>query len=63
MSENKTKLKVINNEKLREKEFNNDKIKKHKTEMYQTNPFYERLIKFSNEQKHRKFSVEDLLKW
>ena len=63
MSENKTKLKVISNEKLQEKEFKNDKIKKHKTEMYQTNPFYERLIKFSNEQKHRKFSVEDLLKW
>lgn len=63
MSENKTKLKVISNEKLREKEFNNDKIEKHKTKMYQTNPFYERLIKFSNEQKHRKFSIEDLLKW
>ena len=31
MSENKTKLKVISNEKLQEKEFNNDKIKKHKT--------------------------------
>ena len=62
MSENKTKLKVISNEKLRKKEFNN-KIEKHKAEMYQTNPFYERLVKFSNEQKHRKFSVEDLLKW
>ena len=30
---------------------------------YQTNPFYERLVKFSNEKSRKKFTVEDLLKW
>jgi len=31
--------------------------------MYHTNPMYEKLLKFNMEQKRKRFTVEDLLKW
>ena len=34
---------------------------KEKTKYYHTNPFYEKLVKFANEERKR-FSVEDLLR-
>ena len=30
---------------------------------YHTNPMYEKLLKFKEEQKKKRFTVEDLLKW
>ena len=30
---------------------------------YHTNPMYEKLLKFREEQKKKRFTVEDLLKW
>lgn len=30
---------------------------------YTTNPMYEKLVKFKLEQKRKRFTVEDLLKW
>ena len=29
---------------------------------YQTNPFYERLVKFANDKQRKRFTVEDLLR-
>ncbi len=34
---------------------------KERTKSYHTNPFYERLVKFANDEK-RRFTVEDLLR-
>ena len=30
---------------------------------YHTNPMYEKLLKFKDDQKKKRFTVEDLLKW
>ena len=30
---------------------------------YHTNPMYEKLLKYKEEQKKKRFTVEDLLKW
>jgi len=30
---------------------------------YHTNPMYEKLLQFKEEQKRKRFTVEDLLKW
>lgn len=30
---------------------------------YHTNPMYEKLLKYKEEQKRKRFTVEDLLKW
>ena len=30
---------------------------------YHTNPIYEKLLKYKEEQKKKRFTVEDLLKW
>ena len=30
---------------------------------YHTNPMYEKLLKFKEDQKKKRFTVEDLLKW
>ena len=49
---------VITNE-----NFENETGFKEKHKSYQTNPLTEKLMKFTNSEGGRKFSVEDLLKW
>ena len=65
MAERERRFTVISNdnlEKEREKEL--DYYKKERVRAYQTNPLREKLVKFTNEQqKGRRFSIEDLLKW
>lgn len=52
------KFTVISNE-----NFENETGFKEKHKSYQTDPLREKFVKFVNEEKKRKFSVEDLLKW
>lgn len=55
-TENKSKFTVITNKSLESNVVTNP------TEGYHTNPMYEKLVKFTND-KQRRFTVEDLLKW
>lgn len=40
-----------------------DNVKYRDTSEYQTNPMYEKLLKFRQVQQKKRFTVEDLLKW
>lgn len=55
-TENKSKFTVITNNYLESKRVTKP------IEDYHTNPMYEKLLKFTNDKK-RRFTVEDLLKW
>lgn len=57
-TDEKKRFTVISNENFGKK---TDSEERHKS--YQTDPLRERFVKFVNEEKKRKFSVEDLLKW
>lgn len=57
-TENRSRFSVITNKDIEEVS-----IKKEPSSSYQTNPFYERLVKFSNDANRKRFTVEDLLKW
>ncbi len=54
-NEQKSRFTVITNTELE------NKSKPEKTKYYHTNPFYEKLVKFANEER-RRFTVEDLLR-
>jgi len=53
-------IRVITNEKL--KDIAPPDVGK-KEQSYHTNPLYKKLLQYREEQKHKRFSVEDLLKW
>lgn len=56
----KSRFSVITNTELQDK----NKLEKFNDDIYQSNPIYEKLLKFRNlqEQQKKKFSVEDLFK-
>lgn len=56
--EKKSKFTVISNNNMD----NRSKQKPEKVTGFQTNPFYERLVKFSNDKQRKRFTVEDLLR-
>ena len=56
--EKKSKFTVITNKDLD----NKVKPKPEPTSGYQTNPFYERLVKFANDKQRKRFTIEDLLR-
>lgn len=56
--EERKRFTVITNE-----NYEDDIGVKEKHKSYQTNPLTEKLMKFTNNEAGRKFSIEDLLKW
>ena len=58
-TENETKFKVIKNATLD----TGEQRVTNPMESHNSNPYYEKLLKFSQEQERKRFSVEDLLKW
>ena len=58
--EKKSKFTVITNRELDNQV--KPKPEPNKVQGYQTNPFYERLVKFSNDKHRKRFSIEDLLR-
>ena len=57
-SNERKRFTVITNE-----NFENSTEFREKHKSYQTNPLTEKLMKFTNNEGGRKFSIEDLLKW
>lgn len=57
MDKKKSKFTVISNDLD-----NQVKPKPEPVRGYQTNPFYERLVKFANDKHRKRFTVEDLLR-
>ena len=62
MTEQNRKFTVISNTEtpIKEKE---KSTTTHPDSGYHTNPMYEKLLKYKEEQKKKRFTVEDLLKW
>ena len=58
MDEKKSRFTVISNNNLD----NQVKPKPEPVQGYQTNPFYERLVKFANDKQRKRFTVEDFLR-
>lgn len=66
--ENQPKLTVISNTTTNINTEARKRIKQRENvtrpeEEYHTNPMYEKLLKFQETQKRKRFTVEDLLKW
>ena len=62
MTEKNRRFTVIENKEAESRTKENTAVTPPNSE-YHTNPMYEKLLKFREEQKKKRFTVEDLLKW
>lgn len=60
-TEKKSRFTVITNKELTEKP--KEELQTNPIAGNYTNPFYEKLMQFSTDQKRKRFTVEDLLNW